>query len=103
MKDSTDRIEIRTPEPEKVLPILEDAIARQKSLLGQSLDRTKERIRQLAAQLQVDPDRLMAGEIEHPTEKDMDLLELEGELALLRHLQEQKDRLEHLELCSKNT
>lgn len=94
-----EKIEISTPEPEKVLPILQDAIERQKRLFSQSLTRTEERIRQLATHLQVDPDRLLAGDIPHPEEKDMDLLELEGELELLRHLKEQLESLERLKLC----
>ena len=49
--------------------------------------------------LQVDPDRLLAGELPHPEEKDMELLELEGELELRRHLREQLEILEHLKLC----
>lgn len=94
-----EKIEISTPEPEKVLPILQDAIERQKRLLSQSLTRTEEKVRQLATHLQVDPDRLLAGDIPHPEEKDMDLLELEGELEILRHLREQLESLERLKLC----
>ncbi|MBI3950861.1 MAG: hypothetical protein HY314_10460 [Acidobacteria bacterium] len=94
-----ERIEISTPEPQKVLPILRDAIERQKQLLAQSLAQTQERVRQLAADLHVDPDLLMAGEIPHSEEQDMDLLELEGELELLRHLREQLESLERLTLC----
>jgi hypothetical protein len=94
-----EKIEISTPDPEKVLPILQDAIERQKRLLSQSLTRTEEKVRQLATHLQVDPDRLLAGDIPHPEEKDMDLLELEGELEILRHLREQLESLERLKLC----
>lgn len=94
-----EKIEISTPELEKVLPILQDAIERQKRLLSQSLTRTEEKVRQLATHLQVDPDRLLAGDIPHPEEKDMDLLELEGELDLLRHFREQLESLERLKLC----
>ncbi len=94
-----EKIEISTPEPEKVLPVLRDAIERQKRLLSQSLARTEERIQQLTTHLQVEPDRLLAGDVPHPEEQDMDLLELEGELELLRHLREQLESLEHLKLC----
>lgn len=94
-----EKIELSTPDPEKVLPILEDAIARQKRLLAQSLARSEERIQQLAIQLSVNPDRLAAGEIPHPENQDMDLLELEGELELRRHLQAQLESLERLKLC----
>ena len=93
------KIEIGTPEPEKALRVLQDAIERHKHLLAQSVAQTHERVRQLAAQLQVDPDALLAGEVAHPEEHDMDLLELEGELEILRHLREQVTTLEHLTLC----
>jgi hypothetical protein len=93
------KIEINTPEPEKALSVLRDAIERQKSVLSQSILKTEERIKELSAQLQVDPDLLLAGEIIHSEKKDMDLLELEGELRILRHLREQLDSLEHLTIC----
>jgi hypothetical protein len=95
-----EKIEFSTPEREKALPVLWDAVQRQKRLLSQSIDRTQERIRQLATALQVSPDLLVAGEVAHAEGQDMDLLELEGELALLRHLRDQHDSLEHLEICS---
>jgi hypothetical protein len=94
-----EKIEIRTPEPEKALPILRDAIERQKRILSQSLARTEERIQQLATQLHVNPDLLLAGKVPHPEKQDMDLLELEGELELLRHFREQLESLEHLTIC----
>jgi len=94
-----DIIEIRTPESHKLLPVLRDAIERQKQLLSQSLARTQQRIDHLAAVLQVNPDLLMAGAIPHSDEQDMDLLELEGELELRDRLREQLDSLERSTLC----
>jgi hypothetical protein len=94
-----EKIEIVTPEPEKARLVLQDAIERHRRLLTQSVARTQERVQQLAVQLQVDPDRLLAGEEPHPEAQDMDLVELEGELAILRHLREQVETLEHLTLC----
>ena len=94
-----EKLAIITPEPEKALPVLQDAIERHKRLLVQSVARTRERVEQLATQLHVNPDLLLAGGVTHPEEQDMDLLELEGELALLRHLCEQVDTLEHLTVC----
>ena len=94
-----EKIEIVVPEPEKALLILQEAIERHKQLLAQSVARTHERIQQLAAQLRVDPDLLLAGKVPHPEEQDMDLLELEGELVVLRHLRDQVEILEHLTLC----
>ncbi len=95
-----DKIEITTPEADKALPILRDAIERQKRVLSQSLARTEERVQRLASHLQVDPDLLLAGKVPHPENRDMDLLEMEGELEILRHLREQLESLEHLAICS---
>ena len=81
------------------MPVLQDAIERQKRLLSQSLARTEEKIQHLTAHLQVDPDHLLAGELPHPEEKDMELLELEGELELRHRLREQLEILERLKLC----
>lgn len=94
-----EKIEITMPEAKKALPILHDAIERQKHLLLQGLTRTEERVRHLADHLRVDPARLLAGEVPHSEEQDMELLELEGELELRRHLREQLEILEHLKLC----
>ena len=93
------KIEINTPEPEKALPILRDAIERQKRIISQSLTQTEKRIQELAARLHVNPDLLLTGRVSHPENQDMDLLELEGELEIRRHLQEQLESLEHLTIC----
>ncbi len=94
-----EKVEISSPELEKALPVLRDAIERQKRLLSQSIFRTEEKIQQLADSLQVDPEVLMAGHVSHPEAQDMDLLELEGELQLLRHLRDQLGSLEQLKIC----
>jgi hypothetical protein len=94
-----EKIEITTPEPDKARLVLQEAIERHRQLLTQSVVRTHERVKQLASQLQVDPDRLSAGEVPHPEGQDMDLLELEGELEILRQLREQVETLERLTLC----
>jgi hypothetical protein len=94
------KIEINTPQREKALPVLSDALERQKRLLSQSIHRTQSRIQELAASLRVNPDLLLAGKVPHPEAQDMDLLELEGELDVLRYLREQLETLEHLKICS---
>ncbi len=94
-----EKIEIITAEPQKVLPVLQDAIERQKRILSQSLSQTKGRIHQLAEQLHVNTDLLLAGEVPHPENEDLDLLELEGELEIFRHLSEQLENLDHLSIC----
>ncbi len=94
-----EKIEISTPEPEKALPVLRDAVERQKRLLSQSIVRTEEKVERLAASLGVNPELLLAGKVPHPEAEDMDLLELEGELQLLRHLRDQLESLERLKIC----
>lgn len=93
-----EKIEIATPEPEKARLVIQEAIARHRKLLKQSVTFTQERVQQLVAQLHVDPEALLAGKVVHAEEQDMDLLELEGELELLRHLREQVETLDHLTL-----
>ena len=95
-----ERLEIVTAEPEKARLVLQAAIERHKRLLAQSIARTHERVQQLATRLRVDLDCLQAGEVSHAEEQDMDLLELEGELEILRHLREQGEILERLSICS---
>ena len=95
-----EKIEIVTTEPEKARQVLQDPIERHKRLLAQSIARTHERVQQLATHLHVDLDRLQTGEVFHSEEQDMDLLELEGELEILRHLREQGDILGRLSVCS---
>jgi hypothetical protein len=94
-----EKIEITTPAPDKARIVLRDAVERHKHLLSQSLARTQERVQQLASQLQVDLDLLQSGQVVHPEHQDMDLLELEGELEILRHLQEQVETLAQLTVC----
>ena len=94
-----EKIEITTPEPEKARLVLQDALERHRRLLSQSVTRTQGRVQQLASQLHVDLDLLRAGQVPHLENQDMDLLELEGELEILRHLQEQLETLARLTLC----
>jgi len=94
-----EKIEIATPEPEKARLVLQDALARHQHLLSQSITRTQGRVQQLASQLHVDVELLRAGQVPHLENQDMDLLELEGELAILCHLQEQLETLTRLTLC----
>lgn len=94
-----EKIEITTPEPDKARLVLQDAIERHKRLLSQSIMRTQERVQQLASQLQVDPNLVQTGQVPHLEHQDMDLLDLEGELEILHHLQEQIETLIRLSVC----
>jgi hypothetical protein len=93
------KIEIVLPDTENAIPVLNDAIERQKNLLSASLARSQERIQHLTKQLGIDPNELLAGNIPHSEKDDMDLIELEGELEIQHHLREQLEILGHLKVC----
>lgn len=95
-----DKIEIQTPSRVRVLPVLSDALERQKRLLADSIARTEEHVRTLAEHLEVNPDLLLASQEPHPELKDMDLVELEGELTVLRHLRDQLESLTLSSICA---
>ena len=94
-----ERIELLATERNKVLPLLDDALARHRALLAHSVERTQARVSELAARLQVDPERLLAGTVSRTELSEMACLELEGELALLLHFRDQLTSLEQLTVC----
>jgi hypothetical protein len=92
-------IQIRTPFPEKVGPLLKEAIDLEKKLTRDSLAVSNERIATLATKLGIDVDRILAGAVARTEENEMALLELEGELEIRRVLEEALHSLESVELC----
>lgn len=82
-----------------IIPLLTGALEREKRILIDSIRREKEKINKLAKNLTVDIDKLMAGEIEHTESNEMELIELEGEIEILRHLENELNALESLEIC----
>ena len=92
-------ISIKSSSSEKIIPLLTNALDREKRIIGGSLKKTSEKIDSLAKSLSVDIDKLVAGEVEHTEANDMKLVELEGELKILRHLEDELKELESLEIC----
>ena len=92
-------IELRTAAPEKARALVQQALDRERRLLHDSAARTRQKANALASQTGVDIDALRAGLLPHPEGQDMDLLELEGELELLKHIEEELRILETLEIC----
>lgn len=64
-----------------------------------SLKTTREKVDALAKVLAVDIDSLMKGEVPHTEANDMKLVELEGEVEILKHLESELKELESLEIC----
>lgn len=92
-------ISLKSGSPDTVIPLLKNAIDREKRILAESLRVTKEKVDRLAQTLSVDIDKLMKGEVEHTASNDMQLLELEGEIEILRHLESEAKELESVEIC----
>lgn len=92
-------ISIKSSSAEKIIPLLTNALDREKRIIVGSLKKTSEKIDSLAKSLSVDIDKLVAGEVEHTEANDMKLVELEGELKILRHLEDELKELESLEIC----
>ena len=92
-------ISFKSISPEKTIPLLTKAIEREKRIVMDSLKTTRGRVETLAKDLGVDVDKLMRGEVEHADADDMTLIELEGEVELLKHLESELKELESLEIC----
>jgi hypothetical protein len=82
-----------------IKPLIKNAIEREKRIIENSIRITKEKIEALSKSLGVDIDKLISGEIEHSESKDMQLIELEGELEILKHLESELKTLETVEIC----
>ena len=92
-------ISLKSGSPDTVIPLLKNAIDRGKRILAESLRVTREKVNKLAKDLAVDIDKLMQGEVKHTESNDMQLLELEGEIEILRHLETEIKELESVEIC----
>jgi enhancing lycopene biosynthesis protein 2 len=92
-------ISLKSGSPDTVIPLLKNAIDREKRILAESLRVTREKVNKLAKDLAVDIDKLMMGEVKHTASNDMQLLELEGEIEILRYLETEIKELESVEIC----
>lgn len=92
-------IALKSGSADAVIPLLRNAIDREKRILKESIRVTKEKVNRLAKSLSVDVDRLMKGEVEHTESNDMHLIELEGEIEVLSHLESELKELESVEIC----
>lgn len=81
------------------VPLLKNALDREKRILADTLKTTKNKIDRLAKELSVDINKLMEGKIEHTESNDMKLIELEGEIEILRHLESEFKELNSVKIC----
>jgi len=92
-------IAIKSNSPEIIIPLLTTAIDREKRILADSLRMAKGKVAGLAKSLDIDIDALMRGEVEHTDANDMMLIELEGEVEIIRHLEGELKELESVTIC----
>jgi len=92
-------ISLKSSSAETVIPLLRNAIDREKRILKESVRVAKEKVNKLAGTLSIDIDKLMKGEVEHTDSNDMQLIELEGEVEVLRHLESELNDFESVEIC----
>ncbi|MEK6682351.1 MAG: hypothetical protein AABY79_10345 [Nitrospirota bacterium] len=91
---------LKSDSPETVVSLLKNALDRERRILIDTIRITKEKIDTLAKSLGVDINKLMKGEIEHTESNDMQLIELEGEIEILKHLESELKALETVEICT---
>jgi len=92
-------ISLKSNSPDMAIPLLMNAISREKRILMETLRITKEKISKLAENLGVDVDKLMEGEVVHTEANDMQLIELEGEIEISRHIEAELRELESVAIC----
>lgn len=92
-------ITLKTSSSKKALPLIMDAIEREKRILMDSIAITQKNINSLARKLHVNTSHLEKGKVIHTEENEDELTELEGELAILKNLQEEMKSLEDIQLC----
>ncbi len=93
-------IAIKSHSSEKALPLIKNALEREKRIIQDSLQITREKVKSLSSRLNIDLDLLVSGSAVHTEANDMELLELEGEISILKHLEESLRELEELEICT---
>ena len=93
-------ITLKSNSPETVVYLLKNAMDREKRILIDTIRVTREKIAFLTKDLGVYIDNLMKGEVEHTESNDMQLIELEGEIETLKHLETELKTLESVEICT---
>jgi hypothetical protein len=92
-------IQIKTPFPDQATPLVKDAIALETKLVRDSLAATNERVAALTQELHVTEHDVLAGTVVRTETNELPLLDLEGELAIRRSLEDALRSLTSLELC----
>lgn len=92
-------ISLKSNSPDTIIPLLINAINREKRILVESIRVAKERVTGISKSLGIDIEKLMEGMIEHNESNEMQLIELEGEIDILRHQEAELKELDSIEIC----
>lgn len=92
-------ISLKSNSPDMVIPLLKNAIDREKRILMETLRITREKTSKMAESFGIDIVKLMNGEVEHTEANDMQLIELEGEIEISKHIEAELRELESVEIC----
>ncbi|MBI4687569.1 MAG: hypothetical protein HY756_07285 [Nitrospirae bacterium] len=92
-------ISLKSNSPDMIIPLLKNALDREKRILIETLRITREKINNLSKDLGVDVNKLMKGDVVHTEDNDMQLIELEGEIEISRHIEAELKELESVEIC----
>ncbi len=92
-------ISLKSNSPDAVIPLLMNAIIREKRILLASIKAIKVKINCLSGSLGIDIDMLMKGKVKHTESNEMQLIELEGKIDILKHLESELNELESIEIC----
>ena len=64
-----------------------------------SISVTKTKVDNLVSSLNISVPQILLGDVTRTPENEQELLELEGELAILQHLEEELASIEELQVC----
>ena len=92
-------ISLKINSPDTIIPILKIAIDRERRILMETIMAAKEKVNKSAGNLAVDVNKLMEGTVEHTESNEMQLIELEGEIEIIRQLEVELQELEIIEIC----
>ena len=92
-------ISLKIKSSDTTLPLLKNAIDREKRIIMESLRITKDKVKRLSESLGVDINKLMSGKIEHTEANDMELIELEGEVEIMKRLEKELKEFKSIEIC----
>jgi hypothetical protein len=90
---------IKSPYDMNIHPVIDAALSREKNILKNSIRISEKRVKALATRLSVDTNQVIAGKVIHREDQDMELIELEGELEILKRHEQQLTLLESIAIC----